>query len=115
MKTELIWQQQIYKEGIFCVGGRLYLFEEGRAIVLEGRPKLRAWQRLAGSTRFERTNPPVIIHEISSSQLSWLHLWELPHEPFSTDSTEIWHGSQYDETKKCHKFCYVRRSRISRL
>ena len=75
MKTELIRQQQIFKEGIFCVGGRLYLFEEGRAIVLEGWPKLRAWQRLAGSTRFERTNPPVIIHEISSSQLSWLHLW----------------------------------------
>ena len=108
MKLDLFVQQQIFKDGTFCVGGRLYLFEEGQVLVLEGWPKLRAWRRLAGSTRFERTDPPVIIHGMGSSWLSWLHLEELPQEPFSTHRTQITHGSTYDETKKCHEFHFYR-------
>ena len=108
MKTELIRKQQIFKEAMVCIGGRLYLFEEGQVIVVEGWPKLRAWRRLAGSTRFERTDPPVIIHGIFSSQLGWLRLWELSHEPFSIESTEIYHGNQYDEIEKSYEFTYFR-------
>lgn len=108
MKLDLFVQQQTFKGGMFCVGERLYLFEEGQVLVLEGWPKLRAWRRLAGSKRFERTDPPVIIHGMGSSMLNWLHLEELPHEPFSTYSTQITHGSTYDETKKCHEFSFHR-------
>ena len=108
MKLDFIQQQQRFNEAKFCVDGRLYLFEDSQVTVLESWPKLRAWRRLVGSTRFERTDPPVIIHGIFSSQLVWLHLWELQHEPFSTDSTKIWHASTYDETTKCYSFFFDR-------
>ncbi len=107
MKLDLIRQQQRFNEAKFCVDGRLYLFEDSQVTVLEAWPKLRAWRRLAGGKRFERTDPTVMIHGFGST-LDWLKQWEVPHEPFSTESTKIWHASQYNETEKSYEFTYFR-------
>ena len=107
MKLDIIRQQQRFNEARFCVDGRLYLFEDSQVTVLESWPKLRAWRRLAGSKRFERTDPTVMIHGLGLS-LDWLKQWEVPHEPFSAESTNIWHASQYNETEKSHEFRYFR-------
>ena len=105
MKLDLIRQQQIFREGVFYVGGRLYLFEKEQVLVLEDWPKLRAWRRLADSTRFERIDPPVVIHGWNSNSISWQRGWRLPGwlvcEPFSTNSVRFRHGSEYDEPNKC--------------
>ena len=107
MNLDLIRKQQCFNEGMFCVDGQLYLFEDSQVTELESWPKLRAWRRLAGGKRFERTDPTVMIHGFCSS-LNWLKQWEVSHEPFSAESTRIRHASQYNETEKSHEFTYFR-------